>query len=257
MVYIHKIREADGNGVFNLIHANDFEYVNPEQNFLERFLVVNTDFFWTQAIREIPPFLRDRMTEADKRTIMMGVLKRANAESINELDRLNAIQLPSNLLSLFIGLRKKDEQKIFKDFLLTPDVFLSFILKAGQFGYKYSLYTFNQYPSNINATDIPRFAHRDEENDTLFFTNETNLSKGQVNSLIAQRTTTVVKILDKGPLWHCFFLTFKGVAGKEKDHPSHMHYLSSAWGLTRDDALAELRRKNYSIPSVHVWYDKH
>ncbi len=256
-MYERRIADPDSNGAFNIIHGDDFEFVNPEQKLLEQFLFVNMGQLRQQAYMHIPPAMADRMTPDDEKRLMIQVLKQANEEAAAEINRLKLIKIPDELTAIFTGLRKKDEEKLFRKVTLTPEVFMSLILHAGTLGYTYSLYTYAQNPTGTDGDAIPRFAYKDETDNSVFTTDDTSISKGQVKALIEQRSTTVVKMLDKRATWHCFFLTFKGIAGKEKDHAPHMHYLSSSWGLTREQALSQLQSKNYSIPSAHVWYDNH
>lgn len=257
MMYERRIADPDSNGAFNVIHGDEFEFVNPEQKLLEQFLFVNMSLLRQQAYMQIPPALASRMTPDDEKRVMTQILKQANEEATAEINRLRFVTIPEELLAIFTGLRKKDEEKLFKKVTLTPEMFMSLILHAGTLGYTYSLYTYIQNPTGTNGDTVPRFAYKDETDNSVFNTDDTSMSKGQIRALIEQRSTRVVKMLDKGAMWHCFFLTFKGIAGKEKDHPPHMHYLSSSWALTREQALSQLQSKSYSIPSAHVWYDKH
>jgi len=256
MMYGRRIIDPDRNGIFNIVHGDDFEYSDPETKMLEQYMFGFMDSLRPQAYSQIPLVLQQRMTSEEHRRIISLVLKKANALAMQEIESTKSTPVPEAVLSIFTGLQKKEEEKIFNATRLSRKAFRSLILRAGVLGYKYSFYTFKQYPAGINVDDIPRFAYKDEADNSVFSIGDTALSGGQIKSLIDQTSTTVVKILDKGPTWHCFFLTFKGIAGKEKDHPPHMHYLSSSWGLTREQVLSKLRTKNYSIPSVHVWQEE-
>ncbi len=256
MYYGREIAFPKDNAVFGLVHGDDFENADPEEKLREQFFFTRIGIRRKNAYMQIHPALAQRMTSNDEKNIMMHVFKLANQDATDEINRIKSVVLPGELLSIFEGLKKKQEEKLFETLLLTPEMFMALLIHAGSnHGYRYSFYTFAHNPTGTNISDVPRFAYKEEGSEKIYLTDDSPLTEGQIRSLIDQRGTTVVKFLDKGSMWHCFFLTIRGHAGKEKDHPPHMHYLSNSWGLTREAVLAELKQKTYSIPSVHVWYN--
>ena len=81
---------------------------------------------------------------------------------------------------------------------------------------------------------------------------ETDLTDGQLKQIVEHRKVIISKFIDKGELWHCFFLTFESLKGKEKwkDGKPHYHYISSAFGLTREQVIGELKKKNYKLNNL-------
>ena len=75
--------------------------------------------------------------------------------------------------------------------------------------------------------------------------------QGQV---IEQRKVIVAKFFDRGSEWHCLFLTFNSLAGKEnwKGGQPHLHYISDKYGLTREEAVNRFKSNNYPSTSVHI-----
>ena len=77
---------------------------------------------------------------------------------------------------------------------------------------------------------------------------------------VEHRKVIVSKFLDKGDIWHCFFLTFKSLDGKENYHDGqpHLHYISSAWNIPRQEVKEQLTSKKYSLPSLpHIDFHTH
>ncbi len=257
MYYHRKIEFPDDKTVFNFVHGNDFENANPEDKLREQYFFPMIEEFRREAFSQIPLAMLQRMSENDHKTIMTNVFKSANNYATLELNRLKSVKLPEALISIFQGLKKKQEQELFRDLLITPEMFMALLIYAGNnHSYLYSFYSIKHYPKGTSKTDVPRFAYKDDEQGKIFSTDDTTLSEGQVKSIIGQTGTTIVKFLDNGTRWHCFFLTYKRIAGMERDHAPHMHYLSSSWGFTREEAFSELKKKSHNINSVHVWYDK-
>lgn len=83
---------------------------------------------------------------------------------------------------------------------------------------------------------------------------ETKLTEGQLKNVINHRKVTISKFLDKGDLWHCFFITYNSIGGKDKwqDGQPHYHYISDKWGFNRKDAVERLKSTNYPPTSVHI-----
>jgi hypothetical protein len=151
MMYERRIPDPDNNAFFNFIHDDDFEYAKPEAKLTEQFLFANMGFRKKEAYWGIPPALVGRMTPNDVKAIMLQVLKLANQDTTEEINRLKSMVLPAELLSIFSGLKKKDEEKLFNNFLLTPEMFIRLLLHADHLDYKYSRYTFIQNPAGINS----------------------------------------------------------------------------------------------------------
>ncbi len=104
---------------------------------------------------------------------------------------------------------------------------------------------------------MPIFAHHLENNEVKIIGN-TTLTKGQIKSAINQRHAVVAKFLDKGDKWHCFFQTYRSIRGMETGEYPHLHYISHAWGLSREHVLRQLRSKNYKLPSSlpHIRFEE-
>ena len=54
-------------------------------------------------------------------------------------------------------------------------------------------------------------------------------------------------------IWHCFFVTYNSLSGKEnhKDGQPHFHYMSSEFGISKEDFIESMRTGNYRATSVH------
>lgn len=64
----------------------------------------------------------------------------------------------------------------------------------------------------------------------------------------------MAKFLDKGDTWHCFFTVYRSLRGEEswQDGQPHFHYISDKWGISRKDAVEQLKGDKYPSTSVHI-----
>lgn len=157
-------------------------------------------------------------------------------------------------------IEKKDQVRLLKNISFTSDELIAFILKAHELhGYKYSLYNASHNHKGLDAAELPEFIEIDDDG-TVNTVGETKMTKGQQKQVIEHRKVTVSKFLDLDDRWHCFFLTYKSLAGKEnyKDGQPHLHYISNCWNIPRESVKDQLTGKKYSLPSLpHVDFHTH
>ena len=127
------------------------------------------------------------------------------------------------------------------------------------YGYTYSCYRAKHNHKGLEEAQLPELIYV-EENGNVTSIGETKLSKGQLKQAIEHRKITVSKFLDSGESWHCFFLTFKSLSGKEsfKDGQPHLHYISDKWNIPRKEVVEQLTNKKYNLPSLpHIDFHTH
>ena len=107
-------------------------------------------------------------------------------------------------------------------------------------------------PSGIDSTKMP-YASLINENGEVEKFGKTELSDGQIKQVIQHRKVTVARIFDNGDRWHCFFANYRSLNGEEiwlgKNQP-HFHYISNAFGISRQDLINELKAKKYNLGNV-------
>jgi hypothetical protein len=161
-------------------------------------------------------------------------------------------ELPKEWLELFNLNKKKAQQKNLANTSLSIEDFEAFIFHSWErFGFKFSKYVFDHDPIEYDNKQKPTIIFKKDEND-IRTVGDTELSTGQLKSIIDKRNVIVANLFDKDDEWHCLFLTYKGIAGQELDHPPHMHYVSSAFGFSRDELINNFKQRKYSLDSIHV-----
>ena len=143
---------------------------------------------------------------------------------------------------------------------MSNDELIAFIIMAfNKYGYKYSQYSAKHHYKGLDESKLPEMIHI-EDDGTLITVGNTKLSEGQQRLVVEHRKVTVSKFLDNEDNWHCFFLTFKSLLGKEKNKygQPHLHYISDKWNIKREEVLLQLTSKDYILPSLpHIDFHTH
>lgn len=185
--------------------------------------------------------------EEDEKKARAILTKMAVREWPARLKEMESVAIPDYLINLLSATDKAAQLRLLKNATITADQLIAFILKAGELGYTYSKYHEKQLPSGIDATKFPHFFVQ-EEDGSITTVGRVSASEGQMRQVLEQRKVIAATILDKGEDWHCFFATYRGLAGKEnyKGGQPHLHYISSKWGsVTRQQVLDGMRAGTY------------
>lgn len=136
---------------------------------------------------------------------------------------------------------------------ISPFQLAAYIFRAWtEFGFSFSSYRADHHHKGLNEDELPQLIHLD--GDKVKTSGETKLTEGQLKNVINHRKVTISKFLDKDDTWHCFFITYNSIGGKEKwqGGQPHYHYISDKWGFSRAEAVGRLKSINYPPTSVHI-----
>lgn len=246
-----RIKDTSGTGHHSLVEVGNFEFVNPTEQIAE--MLINVQMFLESD------FLRFSGFPIDNPVGRKVLAKRALEEWDKKYKQLRELEIPASFLSILTSDSKKEQIKSLKGLSIDSEQLLAFLIRAGEdYGYLYSQYSRQHLPKGMDSRKLPTLAEVTEDGDVKII-GQTEFTKGQVKQSIEQRHVAVSKFLDKGDKWHCLFLTYKSLGGEEsyKGGQSHLHYISSSWGLTREYVLEQLKSKNYKLPSLpHIDFDK-
>lgn len=188
------------------------------------------------------------------------LFKRALKDWNEEYRKYKAIDLPINLLNLLKTDKKKEQIRLLQGLSLTSQELIAFIFKAYEdYGYLYSQYSASHHHKGLDESVLPEAIYIDKTN-KVHSVGKTILTEGQLRQVIEHRKVIVSKFLDKDSKWHCFFLTYKSLGGKEqyKDGKPHLHYISNAWNIPRNEVKEQLTNKKHHLPSLpHIDFHTH
>jgi hypothetical protein len=257
-----KIKNPEKNGYYSMMEADDFEYANPIEKMSEI------------VIQMMSQMLKNHLTLAKENNLL------PNAEGINNPDailerialkngkkiweqkfqKIMSQKLPNDIFNILKSTSKKEQIQLLKGLSLTVDQLMLFIFIAWKdFGFTYSMYTSHHNHNGLDEKQMPQFSYKNEKGE-IKSVGETELTEGQIKNAIDHRTVIVLRFIDNGTTWHCFFLTYKSWSGEKNDKNGqpHMHFISHTWGLTREFVLEQLKSKNYKLPSLpHIDFHKY
>ncbi len=239
------IYDEDGKGVTYAFYATDFEYTNPIEYYSEH------EINKVITIEKQLLFMKDSVlaSQLNDDFFVKRALKHWN-EKYNEIIKT---EIPENFIKLLDAKSKKEQVKLLHGQTINPDQLIAFIFKAWENGFSFSQYTSEHHHKGLDESKLPKlFKMKDGKVDKVV--GETTLSEGQLKQVIEQRKVIVAKFFDRGSEWHCLFLTFNSLAGKEnwKGGQPHLHYISDKYGLTREEAVNRFKSNNYPSTSVHI-----
>lgn len=260
-----KIQDPNKNGHFNFVEIGDFEYANPLQKIRENTILSETILYKNMAefiskndknLQNLYHQLKNPKSFLEKLALKNGV------ESWNYYyDEILKSEVPDCLFEVLECDSKKQQIKLLKNISLGTIQMVKFIIQAGiDYGYSYSMYSTEHAQSGLDTRKMPFLAKLEDDFSVSKF-GKTSLSDGQIKQAIEHRSRTCAKFLDKGNKWHCFFLSYKSLSGKEKawkNGTPHMHFISYKWGLFRETVLKELRSRHYkfgSLPHIDIEQD--
>jgi hypothetical protein len=243
-----KIYDDDMSGFTRIYHSDFVENVNPIEYYKNSELEISIqsikdnlymknpllasmldDDFFVQKAKEIPSYYED-------------------AEKIN---------LHQNYITLFTTNKKSDQVKLLRGMSLNSLELIALIFKSYEYGYMYSKYLFEKLPSILPDKIKPIIARKDKNNN-IHKVGDTNLKDGELKNLIEQRNAIVSHFFEKDGLWHCFFVTYNSLGGKENwnDGQPHFHYISSSFGVKKDDFVTSMKNGNYLSTSIHIPFQR-
>jgi len=243
----------NGKSKYHGFSSGEFEYEDPYHYLRLLHMTPETSMLWELVQGHNFP-----LSIAMHRAVLSRVADSWDKAYLNSMK----VDLSKTWIPLLSLSRKKDQvSHLKKNSSLTSSQFLAFLLQAGEsHGFKVSQYRAEYLKGGVEKSDLPRVVHLRDDG-SVDKIGETVLCDGELKNVIEHRHVTIAKFLDKGTLWHCLFITYKSMRGKEKqwkDGQPHMHYVSSGWGLSRDKVVSSLRSEKYGFGSTpHIDYFHH
>lgn len=151
-------------------------------------------------------------------------------------------------------LSHKDQERLLKDVILKATDILWLNKKAQDFGYLLDIYHEEKYPQKFNEKRHPLLFHRKEDG-TIEKMGTTDMTEGEMRALLEQRKVIQARVYHKNKNWHCFYFTFKGLAGEESGlmgSKPHYHYLSNKSGIVWDDLMKRIKYCNMPSSKIHI-----
>ncbi len=243
-----KIADEDGNGFYRIFWDDKVEKVNPVE-YYKNYELNKRAISFRDILEMKDPFLAGKLT-----TDFYVKLAKEEIEKEKFWETKEEIEVPENFLKLLETTRKKDQVSLLKGLSINPDQLISLIFKSfNDHHYLYSRYRFENLPKDLDDKKRPKVADISKEG-VIKTVGETELTEGQVKKMINERKVIIAHFFDRGDDWHCLFITYNSIDGREnhKNGQPHFHYISSAFGITRDDFIKSMESGNYKSTPIHI-----
>jgi hypothetical protein len=241
-----KIWDDDNKEFTRVFSIEKVEKVNP------------IDYYKDAELRKRAIVLRDLLYMSDP---ILAVslddsffIKQAAATLEGFFEKFEKVVVPENFLKLLETERKRDQEQLLKNQSITTDQLTALIFKSYKdFGYLYSKYLYENLSKGTDREKLPKSILIDDDG-TVKKVGETELTDGQLKNVINHRKVIVAHFFEKENVWHCLFLTYNSLKGTEnwKGGQAHFHYISSFFGITKEEFLQSMESGDYRSTSIHI-----
>jgi hypothetical protein len=243
MIRRQKITDDNGNGSYTIFESPDIEYVDPTKYYAECYIVTNVSIMRDLILLKKTPVPLD--------FIENYVHEETLKDWFKKLKEIEETPIPENLINLLKADSKKDQLKLLKNLSISPNQLIAFIFKAWtNHGFLFSQYKSERQHAGLDKTKMPKLI--EIKDGKVNKVGKTSLTDGQLKQAVDHRKVIVAKFLDKESSWHCFFLTFDSLKGKEtwKDGQAHYHYISDKFGISRQKVVEQLKSGKYCLGTL-------
>ena len=156
------------------------------------------------------------------------------------------------------NLSNKDRNNLLKNVVITPTDILWFNKEAQEMGYLMDIYHEEKYPEKFNEKKHPLLLGKKKDG-SIENMGATDMTEGEMRALLEQRKVIQARIYHNGIAWHCFYFTYKGLAGEENGimgSKPHYHYLSDKSGIKWNDLINRIKDCDMPSSKVHIVIDR-
>lgn len=246
-----------------------FYFKDKNQNFAIRGMSPHNDDNW-------PPFDYFRFNHAELAALQLQeILKLKCPTSIpEEMVRKFALEQTDemikgmltksspnpNILKLLSddSLSKDEQFSLLKGITVHSTDILWLNKKAQELGYLLNVYHIEHYPEKFDAKKKPACYHSNPDK-SITKIGGTDMTEGEMRALLEQRKVVQARIYHNGNIWHCFFFTFKGLAGLEHGNLGsrpHWHYWSDKCGMTFEQIKECINNCKMPTSDVHILIER-
>ena len=148
----------------------------------------------------------------------------------------------------------KQQNKLLDNLSLSAMDILWLNREAQDLGYLLDVYQEEKFPSKFDEKKHP-VVFLENEDKTMDVMGKTDMTEGEMRALLEQRKVVQARIYHKDSHWHCFYFTYKGLAGEESGifgSKPHYHYLSDKSGITWGNLIRAIKECDMPTSKVHI-----
>lgn len=172
---------------------------------------------------------------------------------------LNEGRPNKNLIKLLddITLSKRKQEQLLRGLKMSDRDILWWNLLSHRRGFLMDILHIEVLPNAFDEKLKPAICV--EEQGKIIHVGETNMTCGEMRAMMRQRKVIQLRIYHKNDVFHCFYFTFRGLAGKESGEfgsQPHYHYVSNKWNYTRENLIDMISKGLLPDSKVHIIIDR-
>ena len=150
---------------------------------------------------------------------------------------------PVFLLALYDTNSKKEQERLLKGKSITFENLICWFLQGGRDKGLFSQYSYDAGVPDEFKGRAPILIDATDENN-INAIGKTDLSDAALMHLLKNQTKVIAQFMDyPDGRWYCFYRTHRGLAGRESgNHGHHMHFISSAYGVSRESLIEGFKK---------------
>ncbi len=152
----------------------------------------------------------------------------------------------------------KEQKKLLKGLHFNAADILWLNKEAQELGYLLDIYHEEKFPKKFDEKKKP-VVYNMKDDCTIETIGDTEMTEGEMRALLEQRKVVQARIYHKEERWHCFYFTFKGLAGEESGlmgAQPHYHYLSDKSGIIMEVLMQRIKECDMPRSNVHILIDR-
>lgn len=149
---------------------------------------------------------------------------------------------------------REDFRRLRRDISLDAAELLWLNKEAQDLGYLLDVYHEEVCPVKFNEKRKPLLFNQNDDG-SIDKVGSTDMTDGEMRALLEQRKVVHARIYHRNSQWHCFYYTYKGLAGEENGvmgSKPHYHYLSDKSGIAMDELLKRIKECDMPSSKVHI-----
>lgn len=216
------------------------------------FLELNSDEDQIKARVEIYKLILEQENIPLTENLISEIQTKAKDDHKKMTDAETKKGIPGIFNELFTKNKKNEIEAFFRNKSITSNDLALFIMNHNQIGFSHKS-IFKQYrPEQLKI--------KPEEKLLIpLNTAEGQKVRRKMITMFEQRKHVHAHFFQKETIWYCFFWDFKDIQGKPFNNHwsngSHIHFVSSHWGLKLDDVLDQFQEKKISLPKLHIKFE--
>lgn len=164
------------------------------------------------------------------------------------------IRLDDNLRTLLTdaSLSKKEQCGLLNNPFDVKQI-ITFLVEASEMGYLFTQKSYEKIPDQYTEEQIPTFATITDNGEVEQC--GSSMTDNGVKQFIHERKKSIVRIIHKEDIWHCFIFDYSGLAGRESGKNGklcHCHYISNKFGLKLENLLEQISQFSHPSCCAHI-----